>query len=200
MVRFDNADGANLAIHSGGWDRGELLAGKAPICWAPYLEEIREEPEPLRGRYNILIHRKHRSQDKPDYSGAMPMALAPHSEDHCHFFTVHEPFRDKPRIQSVRRLPLAERKAELWDPFGIHFPEAKLSYTTPRVMEINADGFTDYFIYIDHFIALRGGDPGRAILETRAFRIEFSGPYAYLRIVDGEIVAQQGTIKAAAAK
>ena len=47
----------------------------------------------------------------------------------------------------------------------------------------------------DHFIALRGGEPGRAILTTPAFRVEFSGPYAYLRMVDGKIVATQGDVK-----
>jgi hypothetical protein len=67
-------------------------------------------------------------------------------------------------------------------------------------MEIVAEDYTDFFVAGDHFGVLSGGEPGRVILETRAFQIEFSGPYAYLRIVDGEIVAQQGTIKAAAAK
>jgi len=191
---FENQDGANLALHFGGWDRGEALSGKAPICWAPYLEEgLRKNPERLRGRYNILIHRKRRQQEGGKLDGLIPW----HSEDHCHYLTVHEPFRDRCRIDSVRRLPLAERKAQLWDPFGNPFPEAKLHWTTPRVMEINGDGFADYFIYIDHFITLRGGEPGRAILETPAFRVEFSGPYAYLRISEGELVAQQGTIKRA---
>jgi len=39
----------------------------------------------------------------------------------------------------------------------------------------------------------RTGDPWDAGIPTRV------QPYAYLRIVDGEIVAPQGTIKAAAA-
>ncbi|NIA06434.1 MAG: hypothetical protein GWP14_02160 [Actinobacteria bacterium] len=191
-AQLENPDGVNLALHFTGWDTGEVLVGKVPICWAPHLEESpRGDPESLRGRYTILIHRKSRRQE-----GGKPNGLIPcHSEDQCHFFTVHEPFRDEPRVRSVRRVPLAERKAKLWDPFGNPFPQGKLGWTTPRVMEIKADDFTDYFVYIDHFIARRGGEPGRAVLETPVFRIDFSGPYAYFRIVSGKVAAKQGNLK-----
>ena len=66
-------------------------------------------------------------------------------------------------------------------------------------MEITADTFKDYFIYIDHVIVLRAGEPGEAVFRTRAFRIEFTGPYAYLRMVEGMIVAHQGQITDAVA-
>jgi len=189
---FHNPDGVNLAVHSTGWDTGELLTGRIPLCWAPYLEQMREEPEPLRGRYNILLHRKSVFQGDEQHR----WGLLPGNEDHCHYFVVHEPFRDKPRVRSVRRVPLSERKATLWDPFGHPFSEDKLTWTTPRVMEVKTDEFTDYFVYVDHFTALRGGEPGRAVLETPAFRLEFSGPYAYLKVSEGELVAQQGDIRA----
>lgn len=55
-------------------------------------------------------------------------------------------------------------------------------------MEVQGEDFIDYFI------ALRGGEPGRVILTTPAFRVEFSGPYVWLRLVDGKISATQGKI------
>ena len=192
---FHNDDGANLALHFTGWDRGEVYAGRVPICWAPFLQEdeSRSECEHLRGRYSILLHRKYRNQDTTTgLSDAM--AMDRHSEDHCHYFVVHEPFTSAPKVKSVRRLPLAERKAQIWDPAGGRFPEEKLSWTTPRVMEIVAEDYTDFFVAGDHFGVLSGGEPGRVILETPAFSIEFSGPYAYFRVVDGELLTQQGNI------
>ena len=192
-----NDDGVDLAIHSTGWDSGEILTGTVPICWAPYLEgDARREPEPLRGRYTILLHRKHASQDSDDFTGALPMSIAPNSEEHCHYVTVHEPFRDRVRIASVRRLPLEERHAEMLDPYGAPLDAAGSQGSTPRVVAVEAAGFTDYFIYVDHYAALRGREPGHVTLETPVFRVGFSGPYAYLRLGDGRVQAQQGDIDA----
>ncbi len=82
----------------------------------------------------------------------------------------------------------------MWDPNGYPMAKGNHRWTTPRVVEIQGEDFIDYFIYIDHFIALRGGEPGRTILTTPAFRVEFSGPYVWLRQVDGKISATQGKI------
>jgi len=197
-ARFDEDDGCNLALHMGDWTGGEVLTGRVPICWAPFMQERRGEE--LFGRYNILIWRKDLTPAKG--SGELDGGLfggmfSQHSEQNVHFGVVHEPFRGEPKIKSIRRLTLEERQARLWDPFGYPLAEGKRDWTTPRVYEIQAKDYTDYFIYIDHFIALRGGEPGRAILETSTFRVEFSGPYAYLRVADRKIRAQQGDIKTA---
>ena len=124
------------------------------------------------------------------------MRIAPNSEEHCHYVTVHEPFRDRVRIASVRRLPLEDRHAEMLDPYGAPLDAAGSQGSTPRVVAVEADGFTDYFIYVDHYAALRGREPGHVTLETPVFRVGFSGPYAYLRLGDGRVQAQQGDIDA----
>jgi len=196
MARFDEEDGVNLALHMGDCHGGEVLTGRAPICWAPYMVEQRQEE--LFGRYNILVWRKNFSHDSSTFAGGKLNAIIfPHSEDHVHFGVVHEPFRGEPKIKSLRRLPLEEREARMWDPFGYELARGKRHWTTPRVYEITAEDYTDYFIFINHFVALWAGEPGRSILSTPAFELEFSGPYAYLRIVDGKITAQQGDIKTA---
>jgi len=179
-------DDVKLALHYGGWDDVEMLVGRAPMHWCPAFADTG-----YRGRYSIIVARKdYQKLPGKRYTGW-------HNEGQCHYFVVHEPFRGESKIKAVRRLPLEERKAQLWDPFGYRFPEGKLYWTTPRVVEIRSEDFTDYFIYVDHFIALRAGEPGRAILETPAFRLEFSGPYVYLRMSNGELVAQQGNITSA---
>jgi len=194
-VLCKHPDGVHLALHYGGWDECEILTGKAPVGWRARdgVQTISEA-----GRFSIVINRKSYMADTPG-TGTWTGGTFPHSEDNCHYFVVHEPYLEAngPRIKGVRRLRLEERDCDLWDMQGNPLAKGKRRWSTPRVVEVTGEGFTDYFIYIDHFIALRGGEPGRVILETPAFRVEFSGPYAYLRLSEGELVAQQGNIKTA---
>jgi len=192
-VLCKHPDGVHLALHYGGWDECEILTGKAPLSWRP-----RDGVQTIPGRYSVVINRKSYAANMPG-TGVRKNALFIHSEDHCHYFVVHEPYleADGPQIKGVRRLPLEDRDAQLWDPNGYPMAGGKLYWTTPRVVEVQGEDFTDYFVYIDHFIALRGGEPGRAILETPIFRVDFTGPYVYLRVADGRIVAAQGEISSA---
>ncbi len=41
--------------------------------------------------------------------------------------------------------------------------------------------------------------PGRAVLETPAFRVDFRGAYVYLRMVEGKVAAVQGKVEEAVA-
>ena len=95
---------------------------------------------------------------------------------------------------------LEERQCTLRDPNGYEIGKELHGWAMPRVIEVRSEGFSDYFVCVDHLARLRGGEPGRVKMETPFFNVDFSGAYAWLRWVNGEIVARQGTIESLEAK
>jgi hypothetical protein len=189
-VLCKHEDGVNLALHYGTEDESEILTGKSPRSW-----RARDGIQSIEGRYGIVINRKVYRSDMPG-TGRWIGGTYPHSEENCHFVVAHEPYKAEAgyKIQSVWRLRLEERQCTLWDPNGYEISKELHGWTTPRVIEVRSEGFTDYFVYVDHPAVLRGGEPGRVKMETPFFNIDFSGAYAWLRRVNGEIAARQGTI------
>ena len=85
-------------------------------------------------RFPALGYCLFRNVISPDISGTgtLDCSIFTHSEDHCHYFVVHEPYReqDGTKIRGVRRLPLDERMVEMWDSNG--YPMAKGNHRWTR--------------------------------------------------------------------
>ena len=169
-VLCKHEDGIHLALHYGAEDESEILTGKAPRSW-----RAREGVQSIEGRYGIVINRKVYESNMPG-TGRWLGGTYPYSEENCHFVVAHEPYRaeDGYRIRSVRRLRLEERQCTLRDPNGYEIGKELHGWAMPRVIEVRSEGFSDYFVCVDHLARLRGGEPGRVKMETPFFNVDFS--------------------------
>jgi len=86
---------------------------------------------------------------------------AARSDTDTAFVAVHEPFRDEPRIAKVSELLHADGRV---------------------AVRINGDTFTDYLCV--------AYDADEMTLDADGARIVVNGPYAYIRIADGQITAR----------
>jgi hypothetical protein len=125
-VRCKHPDGIHLALHYGGWSECEMMTAKAPLRW-----HAREGVDSIPGRFGVVINRKIVS---PDISGTgtLDCSIFTHSEDHCHYFVVHEPYQEKDgtRMGPSAGCPWTSGRWRCGTPTGI--PWQKVTIGGPR--------------------------------------------------------------------